>query len=153
VAIHEAKLLWPNQKLCLVSLGTGRSPNKRKSDSQKLYSADQVSNLFKEDETVQTSSWKTKFLRILDAATDTEQTHQILSDLMPPGTYFRFNPYLTEMVSMTECNNDKLRLLENDALMYYRKNEHKFEELAEMLLKPRSSITAFNDLFFRKLAA
>jgi hypothetical protein len=78
VAIHEAKLLWPNQKLCLVSLGTGRSPNKKKSDSQKLYSPAEMSKLFKED-LVQTSSWRTKFQRILDAATDTEQTHHILS--------------------------------------------------------------------------
>ena len=78
VAIHEAKLLWPNQKLCLVSLGTGRSPNKRKMDSQKLYSQKQMQSLFK-DTAIQTSSWKTKFLRILDAATDTEQTHHILS--------------------------------------------------------------------------
>ncbi|CAG9811660.1 unnamed protein product [Chironomus riparius] len=147
VAIHEAKLLWPNQKLCLVSLGTGRSPNKRKMDSQKLYTQKQMQSLFK-DTAIQTSSWKTKFLRILDAATDTEQTHHILSDLMEPGTYFRFNPYLTNMVSMTECNKDKLAQLEKDALMYYRRNEQKFEELAEMLLKPRTGLTAINDFLF-----
>lgn len=80
MAIHEAKLLWPNQKLCLVSIGTGRSPsNKKKSDSQKLYIQNQVTSLFK-DESIQTSSWRTKFLRILDAATDTEQAHHILSE-------------------------------------------------------------------------
>lgn len=75
-------------------MGTGRSLNKRKIDSQKLYSSNQVSKLFNND-VLQTSSWKMKFMRILEAATDTEQTHHILSDLMSPGTYFRFNPYLT----------------------------------------------------------
>lgn len=78
----------------MVSMGTGRSINKRKVDSQKLYSRKQVTKLFNGDAT-QTSSWKMKFMRILEAATDTEQAHHILSDLMAPGSYFRFNPYLT----------------------------------------------------------
>lgn len=86
-----------------------------------------------------------KFSRILDAATDTEQTHHIMSDLLTPGTYFRFNPYLTEMIPMTECDDQKLMQAENDALMYYRRNEDKFEELAEMLTKPRSNTTLIKD--------
>lgn len=71
---------------------------------------------------------------------------------MEPGTYFRFNPYLTEMVSMTECNQEKLRQLERDALMYYRRNEHKFEELADILLKPRSGLTALSDFLFNRFS-
>jgi calcium-independent phospholipase A2-gamma len=69
---------------------------------------------------------------------------------MDPGTYFRFNPYLTEMTSMTECDPEKWKQLEMDALMYYRRNEHKFEELAEKLLQPRSSITTLNDFLFKR---
>jgi calcium-independent phospholipase A2-gamma len=88
-----------------------------------------------------------KFTRILDAATDTEQTHHIMSDLFTPGTYFRFNPYLTEMIAMTECDDHKLLQAEKDALMYYRRNEDKFEELAEMVTKPRSNVTLFKDFF------
>lgn len=131
-------------------MGTGRSLNKKKIDSQKLYSLKQVSKLFNGDVT-QTSSWKMKFMRILDAATDTEQAHHILSDLMPPGNYFRFNPYLTEMISMTECDDEKLRQIEKDALMYFRRNEDKFEELADALLKPRTSISMVNDFINRRL--
>jgi len=131
-------------------MGTGRSLNKKKIDSQKLYSLKQVSKLFNGD-VAQTTSWKMKFTRILDAATDTEQAHHIMSDLMPPGSYFRFNPYLTEMISMTECNEEKLKQAEKDALMYFRRNEDKFEELCEMLLQPRSSITLVNDFFNRKI--
>jgi calcium-independent phospholipase A2-gamma len=150
VAIHEAKLLWPNEKICLVSMGTGRSLNKRKIDSQKLYTQKEISTIFKGDEP-QTSSWKLKFMRILDAATDTEQSHHILSDLMEPGTYFRLNPYLTEMIPMTEYRAEKLRQIEKDAHMYFRRNEDKFEELAEILLKPRNCISAVKDMLLKNI--
>lgn len=150
VAIHEAKLLWPNQKICLVSMGTGRSINKKRVDSQKLYTMKQVSKLFNGDVT-QTSSWRMKFMRILDAATDTEQTHHILSDLMPPGNYFRFNPYLTEMISMTEYREEKWKQIEKDALMYFRRNEDKFEELADILTKPRTGLSIISDFINRKI--
>lgn len=49
------------------------------------------------------------------------------------------------MIPMTECNPEKLQQIEKDALMYFRRNEDKFEELAEMLTKPRSSISLVND--------
>lgn len=98
VAIHEAKLLWPNDKIqCVVSFGTGRPPNRaNKHNGQKIYNANMI------NEEYVTSSWKTKFLRILDSATDTEAAHTALSDLLSPGSYFRFNPYLTEWLSMVE---------------------------------------------------
>lgn len=129
--------------------------------------------MFEVDSSLSISSWKTKFLRILDAATgipelpnnvkkklnptlsfdetDTEQTHHILSDLMLPDQYFRFNPYLTEMVSMVEVRSDKIAQLEKDALMYFRRNEDKFEELAALLLKPKSSLRTFNDYIYKTL--
>lgn len=146
VAIHEAKLLWPNKKIqCLLSFGTGRVPSKRKHDGQKLYN----SKMF--DTEVSSSSWKTKFMRILDAATDTEQTHYILSDLMAPGSYFRFNPYITEMISMVETSPEKLLQLEKDAFLYFRRNEEKFEQAAELLLRPKNSIRTLNDFLVEKL--
>lgn len=137
-------------------MGTGRSLEKRKIDSQKLYSAKQLSKIFGSESSVeepetQTTSWKIKFMRILDAATDTEHSHHILSDLMSPGTYYRLNPYLTEMVSMTEYRVDKLRQLEKDAHMYFRRNEDKFEELAEKLVKPRNSIRAIKDVVMKNI--
>lgn len=132
-------------------MGTGRSLNKRKIDSQKLYSFNQFTKFFNGETPTQTSSWRMKFMKILEAATDTEQTHHILSDLMPPGQYFRFNPYLTEIISMTEYREEKLKQIEKDALMYFRRNEDKFEELAEKLLLPRSSISLVNDFITRKI--
>lgn len=132
-------------------MGTGRAKNKKKVDSQKLYSLKHVSKMFNGNDVTQTTSWKMKFMRILDAATDTEQAHHILSDLMPPGNYFRFNPYLTEMISMTECDDEKLKQIEKDAMMYFRRNEDKFEELAEALMKPRTSVSLVGDFFKRSL--
>jgi calcium-independent phospholipase A2-gamma len=61
VAIHEAKQLWPNNPIqCVVSFGTGRIPY-RICEKQ-----------------VEISSWKEKFYKILDSATDTEGTYIIM---------------------------------------------------------------------------
>lgn len=57
VAIHEAKQLWPNNPIqCVVSFGTGRIPH----------------HIHEDDSMVELSSWKEKFYKILDSATDTE---------------------------------------------------------------------------------
>lgn len=75
VAIHEAKCLWPNERIqCVVSLGTGRTRTKPSEgkDGRKIVSENFLA------EASLSSSWKTKFLRILDSATDTEGEFQII---------------------------------------------------------------------------
>ena len=60
VALHEAKQLWPNSPIqCVVSFGTGRTPYQINDTSSKMAE-------------IATSSWKDKFYKILDSATDTE---------------------------------------------------------------------------------
>ncbi|XP_055639019.1 calcium-independent phospholipase A2-gamma-like [Toxorhynchites rutilus septentrionalis] len=142
VAIHEAKCLWPDEDIqCIVSFGTGRTQNppRIRKDGQKLFSE----NILERVEL--SSSWKTKFLRILDSATDTEATHTILSDLLPPGRYFRFNPYLTEFLSMVEVRPDKIAQLEKDTADYFIRNEDKFELVANLLTRKRTVIQRAHD--------
>ncbi|XP_028132451.1 calcium-independent phospholipase A2-gamma [Diabrotica virgifera virgifera] len=128
VAIHEAKLLWPNTPIqCVLSFGTGRTvPNPVLSCYQD------------KDATITNSSWKKKFFAIIDSATDTEGVHTMLSDLLPTNVYYRFNPYLTEMLDIAEIDPNKLEQLKRDALMYLRRNEDKFHDAAKALNQKKS---------------
>lgn len=124
IALHEAKLLWPDTPIqCVVSFGTGRTiptPNDMQTPTDT------------------SSSWADKFYTILDSATDTEAVHTMLNDLLPDHVYYRFNPYLTEMISMVEIDQNKLDQLKRDALMYLRRNEDKFQEAAKVLMQKKT---------------
>ena len=71
--------------------------------------------------------------------------HTILNDLLPTNVYYRINPYLTEVVSMTEIRPEKLKMLEQDVQMYIRRNDDKLREVALILTKPRSRVQRTND--------
>ncbi|XP_030753910.1 calcium-independent phospholipase A2-gamma-like isoform X2 [Sitophilus oryzae] len=60
--------------------------------------------------------------------------HVMLSDLLPENVYYRFNPYLSEMVGMVESDQKKHEQLKRDAVMYLRRNEDKFQEAAKTLM-------------------
>lgn len=127
LAIHEARLLWPSDYIqCVFSLGSGR--------------------FIPATNTAFTSTTlKTKVQKIIDSATDTEAVHISMNDLLSPGTYFRFNPYLTEFLHLDENRPDKLHQLKMDAQMYLRRNEHKLEQSIKVLTTPRNTLKKIND--------
>lgn len=121
LAIHESKSLWPHTPLeCVVSLGTGRfeTPNKNN---------------------VTYTSLKTKLTNVISSATDTEEVHAMLDAFLPPHTYFRFNPYISEEISMDENRQEKLNLLQTECIRYLERNEEKLQKVARILNREKSS--------------
>lgn len=122
LAIHESKCLWPHTPLeCVVSLGTGRfeTPNKNN---------------------ITYTSLKTKLTNVISSATNTEEVHAMLDAFLPPHTYFRFNPYLSEDISMDENRQEKLNLLQTECIRYLERNEEKLNKVAHILGREKSSV-------------
>ncbi|CAG0880810.1 unnamed protein product [Darwinula stevensoni] len=129
IALHEARLLWPNSPLeCVVSLGTGKS----QSHDNTLPSPSPT-------------SIKRKLLLVLDSAADTEGVHVMLQDLIPGHIYFRLNPYLRELVDLDETSEEKFLQMQEDTIMYLRRNDHLLERAAAILLREKSVSTRLHD--------
>ncbi|XP_041972388.1 uncharacterized protein LOC121728304 [Aricia agestis] len=131
VGIHEAKLLFGADSLqngTIISVGTGKALNKHLDYQLMSKGVKEASG----------TSWKDKFNKILDSATDTEGVHLVLNDLLPPGHYYRFNPPLMEECAMDEINPEKLQHMITDTQAYIRRNQHKFEQAAAMLIRKRT---------------
>ncbi|XP_060807668.1 calcium-independent phospholipase A2-gamma [Amyelois transitella] len=128
VALHEARLLYGPRSMArgtIISVGTGK-PLQAQHDYSRLAAAEPAS-----------TSWREKFNKILDSATDTEGVHQTLNDLLPGDSYFRFNPPLMAPCAMDEIDDAKLASLRADTEAYIRRNQHKFERAAARLMRPR----------------
>lgn len=122
LAVHESKCLWPNTPLeCVVSLGTGRFENPNKNN-------------------VTYTSLRTKLTNVISSATDTEEVHAMLDAFLPPHTYFRFNPYISEEISMDENRHEKLNLLQAECVGYLERNEEKLKKVAHILNREKSSV-------------
>lgn len=122
VAIHEARRLWPSEKVhCVISLGLGRNefPIESSQSSKSL-------------------SLAQKFSRIIDSATDTELVHETLNDNLDSKVYYRFNPYLPEYLPLDEKRPAKMALMAESANMYIRRNQSKMKEACRRLAEPRS---------------
>ncbi|KAM8862160.1 calcium-independent phospholipase A2-gamma-like isoform 1-T1 [Synchiropus picturatus] len=127
LAIHECKCLWPNTPLeCVVSLGTGR-----------FETAGRGSSTY--------TSLKTKLANVISSATNTEEVHAMLDAFLPADTYFRFNPYISEDISMDESRQEKLNLLQAEGLRYLERNEEKLKKIANILNQEKSSVQRMAD--------
>jgi len=49
--------------------------------------------------------------------------HRLMRDLLPEKSYYRINPFLTEMGTIDENRPEKLDQMKADAKKYLRKNE------------------------------
>lgn len=122
LAIHECKCLWPNTPLqCVLSLGTGRFETVGKNNT--TY-----------------TSLKAKLTNVISSATDTEEVHTMLDALLPPNTYFRFNPYMSEDIPLNENRTEKLNFLKTEGERYLERNEAKLRQAASVLGQEKSAI-------------
>lgn len=71
-------------------------------------------------------------------------------DLMPPASYFRFNPYLSEDLFLDEIRPVKLNTMKRDTHLYLRKNELKLNKAIETLKRPRMPYQRALDWLKRK---
>uniref|UniRef100_A0A4W6DBT1 Patatin like phospholipase domain containing 8 n=1 Tax=Lates calcarifer TaxID=8187 RepID=A0A4W6DBT1_LATCA len=115
LAIHECKCLWPNTPLqCVLSLGTGR-----------------YETVGKNSTTYTNTEGKTTRMLFV---------HTMLDALLPPDTYFRFNPYMSEDIPLNESRVEKLNFLKSEGERYLERNEAKLRKAASVLGQEKSTI-------------
>eukprot|EP00794_Sanderia_malayensis_P006140 gene6140-6846_t len=135
LAIHESKLLWPNTPLqTVVSVGTG------------LYHGRSGPH------TSSFTSLRAKLLKLVASATDVEAVHVTLQDLLPPSTYFRFNPNMSIDVPLDESGAGVLEQLQTDAKNYVDKYEWKFIRAADSLKRQKTVYETAKDSLNLRLA-
>lgn len=71
--------------------------------------------------------------------------HMTLQDLLPPATYYRFNPYMSDNIMLNEIKPEKIKQMQKDARMYIRKNEHKLVAACNQLMLPRKQTQRLAD--------
>ena len=72
--------------------------------------------------------------------------HTTLQDLLPPETYFRFNPYMSEDFQLDEIREEKWEQMYQDTRMYCHKNERKFVSCAQQLALAKSPRQRLHEL-------
>ena len=69
----------------------------------------------------------------------------MLDGLLPPDTYFRFNPVMCEYIPLDESRNEKLDQLQLEGLRYIERNEEKMKKLAKILSQEKTTLQKIND--------
>ncbi|XP_032377282.1 calcium-independent phospholipase A2-gamma [Etheostoma spectabile] len=127
LAVHESRLLWPNQPFqCVLSLGTGRYDNAKRGPAT-------------------STSLRAKISNLVNSATDTEGVHTLLDDLLPPDVYFRFNPMLSAVVSLDESRPWAMDQLQRDTQNYLERNRPKLARLCLVLGAERTAASKTKD--------
>lgn len=127
LAIHECQCLWPDVPLqCVVSLGTGRFQTTGRTS-------------------VSYTSLKTKLSHVISSATATEEVHTMLDALLPPNTYFRFNPYMSEDVALDESREEKLEQMQAEGLQYLQRNQEKLQRAVSELSRDKRTVQRLSE--------
>lgn len=142
VAIHESRLLWGKDTpiQTIISLGTGLY---RKNERQTT-ARDKITS----------TSLKEKIIKVVAGATDTETVHTILKDVYDPSVYFRFQPDLSEDITIDESKPEKLALLCQDAEDFVLSHRHMLENAASSLMaekKPAQKMQVWLNYNMNKL--
>ncbi|XP_022105032.1 calcium-independent phospholipase A2-gamma-like [Acanthaster planci] len=123
LAIHECRLLWPDTPIqCVVSVGCGRY------DPEEGCPEPEYSSLRK------------KLTNIMSSATDTESVHTVLQDLLPSGTYFRFNPPISEDFLLDENRAEMIQQMQQEARDYLELNELKLVQASGVLTRRKTHL-------------
>lgn len=64
----------------------------------------------------------------------------MLDALLPPDTYFRFNPHLSEDVPLNESRLEKLNFLKGEGERYLERNDAKLRKAAGVLGREKGAI-------------
>lgn len=85
------------------------------------------------------TSLKAKLNNVISSATDTEEVHKMLDALLPPDSYYRFNPIMSEDIPLDENRKEKLSQLLLDGQNYLDRNEEKLKKAAKVLKQERTT--------------
>lgn len=64
----------------------------------------------------------------------------MLDALLPPNTYFRFNPYMSEDVPLDENRQERLDYLQAEGRRYLERNENKLKKVASVLTQEKGIV-------------
>lgn len=157
LAIHECKCLWPNTPLqCVLSLGTGRHETTGKNGttytSLKAKLTNVISSATDTEGRLTTpprppccsgaspDPVKPRPHPSLPPPVLRPEVHAMLDALLPPDTYFRFNPHLSEDVPLHENRVEKLNFLKGEGERYLERNEAKLKKAAGVLGLEKSNV-------------
>lgn len=73
------------------------------------------------------------------------EVHIMLDGLLPPDTYFRFNPVMCENIPLDESRNEKLDQLQLEGMKYIERNEQKMKKVAKILSQEKTTLQKIND--------
>lgn len=69
----------------------------------------------------------------------------MLDALLPPDTYFRFNPLMNEDIPLDESRKEKLSQLQTDGIRYLERNEEKLRKAAKILTQEKTTLQRLQD--------